>query len=751
MRTTALRAVVSCSFLAAFTACPPPVVECFDGTEDVCDAGSLPADFCNSMEEAASDSANCHLTVTRAPAAPVKKEGVYLSRLVDGGVDQDWYFAQVPAGLTARSLLHINGGYSAPQTAVNFSVNVLKETADGGVASVATAIDRHGAAAPRPVDVIVPFGESNAKLYALIADEAAAGQVRVDNRSPYTFFMEIIDNPDVNEPNDATATPIALSGSPAQGQQTGYLATNDDVDLFSFAVPAGSRQIIYLRILGLDPHPTNPPPPYRLSYTLFDPTDRPIAEGVMANEFLRIDLATARLAPSAGTYKVKVNGFKAPNTTLPVRGDLRVSYTVDVRLLPDVDTQEGPNGNDTAMNAKSVTLSGNGRTSLVGKLSYVADEEWFRVTLPARASPSTLRYRVTAAMGGGRFEPLSMTPARQLRVTKEVTSGATAQDRQVACRTSRAACPRSDDVNNTTQGLLDAICNGSSPPQCLYAQRNEELPRLANLRNLVGAIPVPANQAQEFLVVFKDEGLGQSKYADDRDWTLDLDWLDDGDEQRAVPTPLTLGATTQVAVGELTYGYGKVLDSDDYFERTDAIRGLNDYDAYDTDKDLFRFDLGAVTGAQALELSWELLYPDGGTAAPGELALEFTFCGSGAAPDAGLCAGAQNRIFAYNGSSLTPWYLPQSASNGRQLFSVSQSQTSTTVTVSPVSCACLSDARVAAGSYFANVAAVHRTSNDPLRYRVSQRIAPYPGAFTSADGGTTASCPMVDAGCGFVR
>jgi hypothetical protein len=36
-----------------------------------------------------------------------------------------------------------------------------------------------------------------------------------------------------------------------------------------------------------------------------------------------------------------------------------------------------------------------------------------------------------------------------------------------------------------------------------------------------------------------------------------------------------------------------------------------------------------------------------------------------------------------------------------------------------------------------------------MRYRVSQRLTPYPGAFT-LDGGAQ-TCPVVDGGCGFAR
>lgn len=749
MRNFAL-SVASCCVVASLTACPVPPVECIDGTEETCDGGSLPPDFCNSQEEAESDATNCHLTVTTGGAMPAPKRDVYISRLADGGLeDKDWYFAQLPANLTARSLLHVNGGYGGvPGTGVNFSLNVLKQ-GPNGLQTVVNGIDRHGAAAPKQVDLILPFSESGTKLWVLVGDEGSSGQAHVDNRNPYSLFVEVKENPDSNEPNDTTPTAITLSpmGAISQGTATGYLATNDDVDLFSFPMTASGRQIIYLHITEVGMHPTNPPPGFRLAYTLYDPGDVPISEGVMDNDTLQVNLATARLAPMTGTYKVKINGFKPPNTTGAVKGDLRLQYQVQVQVMPDIDAQEP---NDTVATAKAINLSPNGSTSVTGKLSHVPDEEWFVVSLPARASPSTFRYRVTAATSGGRFEPLTGTPARQLRVTKRVTMGATAQDRQTNCRTNATACPKAADAEPT---LINAICNASEPPQCLWAQRSEELPRLEMLRNFVGAIPVAPNTATEFLVMFRDEGLGLSKYADDRDWTLELEWRDDADEAARLggPTNVALGSASTVSSGELTYGYGLYLDSDWFMPSSPGLRGLNDYDAIDSDKDLFQFNFGGATGEQAWELSWILQHPDGGTAPPGEMAFELTFCdSSGPAPDGGLCAGAQNRIFAFNDQSLTPWYLSQSVSNGRMLFTRMNNGSSTTYTVTPVGCSCFSSPRVAAGTFFANVSAVHRLTNDPIRYQFTQRISAYPSSYTG-DGGATVTCPVTDGGCGFAR
>jgi hypothetical protein len=134
---------------------------------------------------------------------------------------------------------------------------------------------------------------------------------------------------------------------------------------------------------------------------------------------------------------------------------------------------------------------------------------------------------------------------------------------------------------------------------------------------------------------------------------------------------------------------------------------------------------------------------------PGELAFELTWC-AGSGGNTMLCPNAERqRILAFNDGSLTPWYLPQSVSNGRMLFTKQNMGTFTTYTAAPVGCWCHSGPRVMAGSFFANVAALHRTSNDVMRYRVSQRLTPYPGAFT-LDGGAQ-TCPVVDGGCGFAR
>src|SRR6185503_15651774 len=133
--------------VALLAACPGGAPPCETGAEESCPLDEPPPDVCNSREEALSDPA-CALTLGQARLDFLSFSG-----------DQDWFSAKLPGDLTARSLLHVLGGYGAPNTPVSLSLNVLRED---GAASIAHEVDKHGAAAPRPVDIILPFSEANA-------------------------------------------------------------------------------------------------------------------------------------------------------------------------------------------------------------------------------------------------------------------------------------------------------------------------------------------------------------------------------------------------------------------------------------------------------------------------------------------------------------------------------------------------------------------------------------------------------------
>jgi hypothetical protein len=180
MMTTRPFAVAAALGETLLMACPPEPPLCEFGDEEGCDAGTPPPDLCNSREEALTG-AQCQLTLGTQIA----------DRFIGHSGDQDFYSVQLGA-LTPRTLLHVNGGYGVPATPVNFAINILNEA---GTSSGARRVDKHGQAAPRPVDIIVPFSESNAKLIILVGDEALVQVPPYDVRNPYALVVETLENP----------------------------------------------------------------------------------------------------------------------------------------------------------------------------------------------------------------------------------------------------------------------------------------------------------------------------------------------------------------------------------------------------------------------------------------------------------------------------------------------------------------------------------------------------------------------------
>lgn len=742
------RVAVVIGGLAAFVSCSPPPVLCVEGDEETCDAGTLRPDSCNSVDEA--KTAPCTLTLCQDREA-------YISTMADGGADIDFYSVTLPGNLTARSLLTVKAGYGGvPQTAVNFSVNVLRDQPDGGIAAIASGNDqRMGAAAPKNIEITQPFSDSNAQLVLRVSDIGGVVMPRVDNSNTYKINVCVIENPDTNEPNDTTPTPIALtnSGGVQQGTGSGYLATADDKDVFSFPV-SGGRQIIYVRISSTMMN-LMPPLAYRMAYTLKDPMGRPVAEGVMDNQFLQVDLSTARLTAGDGTYTLEVNAYKTAQQMTPAPGDLRLKYDVDVRVMPDLDMSEGSTGNDSAATARATNLALNVPTTISGRIAYVPDTEYFRLNLPPRGNtPATLRYELLPSTGTGRFPPLSMIPTRQIRLVQEITTGATVQDRQNACVNNAALCPRSfDDPASSAGQLVSGVCRspGIDPPHCVLSERNEEhqIAPLAAQKNFVGAIPVASN-VTSLVFAYGDTGRGRLKWADDRDWSIRVTLESDPDEQRADPTRTTFGAPATLS-GVISHGYGKTREFED-LNMGQGIRGPNDYDATETDIDRFiiQFPNGTV-GDQAWNLEWVFGSPDSGSP-PGQLALDMVFCQQTLAD--GGCTGNRGIITPTYGKTLSPWYLPPVLANREVQFVATQNGGETRVRVEPVACYCFPRSVVTASQVLMSVLVVDRTSNDTIPYSITQTVGPYPTSYPNPDGGAGAvMCPGTTAdgggGCGF--
>lgn len=709
-------AVITAALVALCWSCGPAPIPEEEDPEFI-----PPPDICNKIDEALANPA-CEL-----PLGQVQRE------LIGTLGDQDCYVVQIPAGLTDRSLLHVTATYSVPSTGVNLSVNVLRPNGS----SIMSGADVHVQAAPKPVDMIVPFKESGTKILVMVADVAAK---HFDVRAPYSLTVEVVQNPDANEPNDTTPTPIPLAaaeGATMKGSQTGYVATANDVDRFSFEAPAG-RKVTYLHITSPQ---LVPPPAYRLAYTLKDASDVPVAEGVVPNEFNGVDLATARVT-NGGKYTVVIQGYRSPNSNLTtVPGDLRQQYKVEVVVFPEQDSYEP---NDTMQTARAVALSAPGNTAnITARIGHVPDPDWYGIDLAPSSKPTVLYYKLTPTTNGGRFQTLPGPKDRMVRVFLPVTQGASEAERQNACRTNTSVCPRKNNDDAETQATVDTYC-GLSPPRCMIASR-EETPKFTNLKNFEGAIPVPAHAStMRIYLLAQDDG---SNWADDLDYQLRVEWRADPDEESRPQTVVrTLGGDSGGTfpvppsgaafelTGNLSYGHGftRNLDPAD----AHGVRGPKDYDVYtsDTDRYELRFPSG-TSGDKTWELQWEVEH--GGTGGPPyDLVLEIEFC-------TGTGCTVVARSIGYKGGNLGAWHSAGVQGAAFQpVYSRSTLSDRTQVTALAWGCFCFESRFVQAGKFYLTVTGVDRTSYANAPYHVRTAYTDYPKPY---NGGM---CPVP---CNFTK
>jgi len=721
------------------------------------DAGGPPVNQCPTRDAALSNPA-CVLVL-----------GQVRTDYIRSANDQVWYTFTTPANAGPRTLIHITAGYSAPSTPVNLSMNILQVS---GGTSLSRMVDNHQQAAPRPLDMIIRYAQPNAQLLVFFSDQpGSTGRPGFDPRNQFSVKAEIVDDPDLNEPNDVTPTPIPLTnqgGILVGSNNRGYLATNDDIDLFSVNVGSVSgRKVIYVHVGAPQ---LNPPPNYRMIYALYDPNQNKISEDVVTPQGLYspVNLATARLMNTAGTYIIDVRGYKPADSTDPVPGDLRLNYTVDVKVMDDVDVNEP---NDTITTAKVVPISAAGDSaSVVGRLGYVPDQDWFEVDLAANGAPTLLHYRLRPLSTGGRFPPLPKpfgTPlARQVRVFGEVTDGSTIQDRMLNCKNNSNDCPKGYEPANlpNAQILVEGYCQTPSPggnALCLQGSREESV-NFANLKNFEGMVHVPPHGGSilRYFLVVRD---GSDNWADDMDYQLDLDVQADPEEASfysgGVKQPRVINPfSSTMQTGVISYGYGRWYN---YVpSQGQGLRAEGDYDCIISDTDTYELDFPAgITDPmdRAWGLQWQVAPQSPGVPSY-ELGLDITFC-NGDAPDGGSScvpvtrssSGAPLRL-AYKPGNFAAWHNP-----GGPYQPIYDRLADFTTIARNYGCFCFEPRFIRGGKFFINVSASDRNTWTRTPYTLSTSLNTYPQSYTGADGGMVQCPPPVfdggswGPGCQFTR
>lgn len=700
----------------------------------------LPPDNCNSEAEAAS-APECQLSLGQDATGYIHPPPS------PGKPDVDYYGVQLPSTLSPRSLIHVTAGFSAPSTQVNLSVDVRKENGS----SLAKKVDLHGQGAPKLIDLIVPVTEPNTRLTLVVKDETpGVATPPYDARNGYVIKVEVLENPDSNEPNDTVPTQVVLAaqGAVQAGQETGFLATNDDVDLFEVTVPTAG-QILWMHLTA--PKQT-PQAQLRMRYTLLretGTTPTPISEGWVANEFLPVDLGTARLT-SSGKYLIRVEGYRAPGSTASIPGDLRMQYTLDVSLAPSVDSNE-PNANPSEADGRALSFGGTPGTSntrsFTGRLEFVPDTDWFAVDVPALASPSLLSYKLTSGAGGGRFPPTPGSKDRQVLMFTQVTAGATRADRTAACTTDANVCPKGYSGNTAMKALVEGFCGGFDPPRCLQSLR-QEADAFLNLRNFQGLIQVPAHgSAIRYYFAVQDE---KNDFADDKDYTLEMTWLPDPGETVGLPSKALASTTNFPApptgaafemTGTLSFGHGQVLNHD--LSKGEGVRGPLDYDGNPTDKDRFELTLPVLTAPEDRSwlVQWEIPKVNGAKVT--DLAVELEFC-DGETLTGGVCtpvaksARGQPLVLAFDGRNAGSWHNP-TGGLGEYLPLWTRSPDETLVTATAAGCFCLERRFMKGGKLYMTVTNVDRNNYDIASYTLRTAYTDYPKSYTTPT--KTIACP----------
>jgi hypothetical protein len=730
-------------------------------------ATTIPPNVCTSAQVALSNPA-CQLVLGEWSYG-------YISTLQE----QVWYSVNVGT-LDSLSIGHVIAGYFPPgdtdggppncgaidggfNTAVNLTMNVLKQD---GETSLATAADVHGAACPTPMNVTFKYSESGTSLLFILQDDTGS---KVDTKHQYGIVADVLEDPDKNEPNDTpqTATPIPLTpiaGGGESGQNGGYLATPGDVDYYSIQSP-GAGNVLWFEVSQDPSVPAPPPHAYRLEYFVYAPDGTTqVAQGYAQagsqySESL-VAIGDAILLSQAGTYYIKVQGYRDSNTVGIVPGDLNFKYLVNAIIVPLQDPSEPNNTFATAYPVNGGTAIGVGaNTTVTGRTSYVGDADWYAVTLAANPALALLHYKLTPLTTGGRFAALPTTPSRTLFVYTQ------APDPTTCLSQDPTVCLISAD-GGTALAIAESAC-AEAPSKCLQSYRLEVLPQpdgglpfLSGLKNFEANLQVPPHAAAVTYYFFLqavgfDPSSNNGYWADDKDYSILFEHLAEPDGLEAIPDPVRMATLAPAPGGPvatqpvyLSYGLGQLNPGNTI---NDVIFGPEDYDGRGNDVDSYQIAL-PFNMQQAWQVSWTVPTTDG-INPDYDLGFTLSFCdndvdaGTGTPPCYAMVTqpqdGSSDQLgFGYTNAMIDSWWNPAASLTPDEIaYTQTVSGGVVTTTVLPYACFCFEPRFVELGnSYFLmNIFPLNRTSWKLVPYTVTTGYSAYP--YDAGAGGVMCPTP----------
>jgi hypothetical protein len=269
-----------------------------------------------------------------------------------------------------------------------------------------------------------------------------------DNFNKYTLLVNVVADPDANEPNNTPpqATPV-VAGTPINGQ----IATSGDQDWYAIDV-AGTAQIIDVAITvpinsGIE-HQATLFAPDGITVLQTTPFTRDDSVTPATQEIVRIRKAASHSDAGPFLLLVQDRSGGAGDTDQDAQLDPALAqYTLTLTLIADPDPNEGAAGNDTIATATTVTSG----ASLAASLPAFADQDIYRITPPGGTTANTPKVLVVTITFDGALSN-EFKPQVKL-VTADPEEGAPKPCAQV-----NNACEGVDPGNDHVHSCYDGKC-----------------------------------------------------------------------------------------------------------------------------------------------------------------------------------------------------------------------------------------------------------------------------------------------------